>query len=282
MNNPIAACTWIFGNREMADIAARLAALGLEGAEVFVGLHSRSPKELRDVFDDHGLRVFSMTPENVDIAHADDAARQHALDYYFRLIDFAAELGALAITCHEFVGRTQPHDDAKQEWARLSYGCGQIASRATANHLDVFFEPLNHSLVSAVRTEVQAMNLVAAVGARNFGVVLDTYHMHLEERDPAAAIRHCGKALKAIQLADSGRGRIGSGAIDFSAQFNALAAIGFVGPLVLECSSLPGPSLANPTIPSTLVETDLQESLSRLRAFRTNPPECASPLLPTE
>ncbi len=267
MNNPIAACTWIFGNREMADIAARLAALGLDGAEVFVSLHSRAPKELRNVFDDHGLRVFSMTPENVDIAHVDDAVRQRALDYYFRLIDFAAELGALAITCHEFVGRGQPHDDAKQEWARLSDGCGRIASRAAANQLDVVFEPLKRSLVSAVRTAKRAMNLVAAVGEPNFGVVLDTFHMHHEETDAAAAIRHCGPALKAIQLADSGRGRIGSGEIDFGAQFGALAAIGYGGPLILECSSLPGPSLTNPVIPSELVETDLQESLSWLRAF---------------
>ncbi|HEX9003048.1 MAG TPA: sugar phosphate isomerase/epimerase family protein [Blastocatellia bacterium] len=273
MNNPIAACTWIFGQRDLADIAARLAAMGLDGAEIFINPRLCSPRELHRIFADQGLRVFSMTPENVDIAHASGNQRALALDDYFRLIDFAAELGARAITCHEFVGRTQPHDGAEQEWARLSNACERIAARAAANHLDVVFEPLNRSLVSAVRTAGQAMNLVAAVNAPRFGVVLDTYHMHREENDPAAAIRHCGAALKAIQLADSGRGRIGSGTIDFGAQLGALAAIGYGGPLILECSSLPGPSWTNREVAAESVETDLRESLSWLRTFRLRLPE---------
>src|SRR5262245_23611861 len=162
MHNPIAACTWIFGNRDPIDVASRLASLGLAGAEVFLDLRSYEPRELRRAFDRCGLRVFSMTPENVDIAHATPESREHAVTYYDRLSAFAAELGAPMITCHEHVGRTRPHDDAEREWSRLVESCRRIVGFAAARGLAVAFEPLNRTLVSAVRSAERANALIAA------------------------------------------------------------------------------------------------------------------------
>src|SRR5262245_61772261 len=150
MHNPIAACTWIFGNRDPIDVASRLASLGLAGAEVFVDLRSHEPRELRRAFDRCGLRVFSMTPENVDIAHASPERREDAVAYYDRLSAFAVDLGAQMITCHEYVGRTQPHDDIEREWNRLVDSCRRIVDGAVTRGLGVVFEPLNRSLVSVV------------------------------------------------------------------------------------------------------------------------------------
>lgn len=85
------------------------------------------------------------------------------------------------------------------------------------------------------------MTLADAVDSSAFKIVLDTYHMHQAETDPVAAIRQCSSRLVAMQVADSTRGAIGSGEIDFMAQVRELAAIGFTGPIILECTTLPGP-----------------------------------------
>ena len=91
MKNPVAACTWVFGHHDMVDIASRVASLGLAGAEVFLGARPCAPRELRRIFEDHGLQVFSMTPDNVDIAHVHGPTREQAIACYDRLIDFADE-----------------------------------------------------------------------------------------------------------------------------------------------------------------------------------------------
>ena len=268
MKNPVAACTWIFGHHDMVDIASRIASLGLAGVEVFVDAHPPAPGELRKIFKDHGLRVFSMTPDNVDIAHAHGPTREQAIACYDRLIDFAGYLGSDAITCHEFVGRRRPHDDPAREWDRLADACRRITAQAASQGINVVFEPLNRSLVSAVRDAERARALVALVDAPGFGVVLDTYHMHREETDPAEAIRSCGPCLRSFQVSDSGRGRIGSGEIDFEAQMLALLDVGYSGPLILECSPLPGPSRLKREVDLARLETDLRISREWLRGFR--------------
>jgi D-psicose/D-tagatose/L-ribulose 3-epimerase len=268
MKNPVAACTWVFGHHDMVDIVSRIASLDLAGAEVFVDTRPCAQGELRRIFEDHGLQVFSMTPDNVDIAHAHGPTREQAIACYDRLIDFAGDLGSDAITCHEFVGRRRPHDDPAREWDRLADACRRITARAASQGINVVFEPLNRSLVSAVWTAERARALVALVDAPGFGIVLDTYHMHREENDPAEAIRSCGQFLRSFQISDSGRGRIGSGEIDFEAQMLALLDVGYNGPLILECSSLPGPSRLKREVDLERLEADLRVSREWLREFR--------------
>jgi len=268
MKNPVAACTWVFGHHDMVDIVSRIASLDLAGAEVFVDTRPCAQGELRRIFEDHGLQVFSMTPDNVDIAHAHGPTREQAIACYDRLIDFAGDLGSDAITCHEFVGRRRPNDDPAREWDRLADACRRITARAASQGINVVFEPLNRSLVSAVWTAERARALVALVDAPGFGIVLDTYHMHREENDPAEAIRSCGQFLRSFQISDSGRGRIGSGEIDFEAQMLALLDVGYNGPLILECSSLPGPSRLKREVDLERLEADLRVSREWLREFR--------------
>ena len=268
MKNPVAACTWVFGHHDMVDIASRVASLGLAGAEVFVGARPCAPRELRRIFEDHGLQVFSMTPDNVDIAHVHGPTREQAIACYDRLIDFADDVGSRAITCHESVGRKRPHDDPAREWDRLADACRRITARAASHGINVVFEPLSRSLVSAVRNAERARALVALVDTPGFGVVLDTYHMHREETDPAEAIRSCGPYLRSFQISDSGRGGIGSGEIDFEAQMLALLDVGYSGPLILECSSLPGPSRSKRDVDLEKLEADLRVSREWLREFR--------------
>jgi D-psicose/D-tagatose/L-ribulose 3-epimerase len=81
---------------------------------------------------------------------------------------------------------------------------------------------------------------VAEVGSDHVGILLDAYHMNIEEADPAAALRLAGERLWLYHAADSNRQGIGRGHTDFGAQVAALVDIGYVGPIILECTA-PGP-----------------------------------------
>jgi sugar phosphate isomerase/epimerase len=67
-------------------------------------------------------------------------------------------------------------------------------------------------------------------------LVADTYHMNIEEDDPAASVRRYGDLIGHVQLGDSARWQPGTGHVDFAAFVAALHDVGFGGWLALECN----------------------------------------------
>ncbi|NET38336.1 MAG: sugar phosphate isomerase/epimerase [Cyanothece sp. SIO1E1] len=263
----VVACTWLFGDHDHQHIAERLARLGFDGVEVLADIMHCSPITLRHLYADAGLSVFSLTPENVDIAHVDDCQRDHAVNYYERLIEFAAELGCPRVTCHEAVGRTHPADTIDAEWSRLVSSCRYLAEVAADHDISLIFEPLHRGLVSQIHRADEVCHLLDAVGHPALSIVLDTYHLCLEESDPGAAIQRCGRHVTAVQLGDTDRRPLGTGTAPLDCCLIGLNDIGFNGPWILECTTqLSGPSLAPGTIDLEQVERELAASWQWLQA----------------
>ncbi len=261
-------CTWTFGHRALAEIADRVARLGFEGVELFGDL-GLDPQETRRLLADRGLMVLSLTPENVDLAHPDPDVRARALDYYLRLLDFAAALEAPLISCHGAVGRIRPLDSLEAEWHWFAEGVGRIAERAQELGLQVAVELLNRYESHLLNTAAEGLRLLEQVAAPNMGLLLDAYHMNIEEPDLPGAIRMAGERLFLFHVADSNRQGVGRGHTDFAALFRALREIDYRGDVVLECVA-PGPDpFTAEKGPETLqwLETYLAESLDMLRGL---------------
>ena len=109
--------------------------------------------------------------------------------------------------------------------------------RAQELGLRVVMEVLNRYEAHLLNTAAEAMESVTDVGAENVEILLDAYHMNIEEPDPAAALRLVGDRLGLYHAADSNRQAIGRGHTDFGAQMQALAEIGYDGPTILECTA---------------------------------------------
>jgi sugar phosphate isomerase/epimerase len=233
-------CTWLFGDLSLADIADRLRGLGFDGVELMGDLDAYQPQEAARILGDHGLVAFSMTPENVDLAHPDGAVRAAAVDYYLRLLDFAAALGDPIVSCHGYVGRVRAVSSFAEERALFVEAVRSLAGRAQALNLRLVMEVLNRYEAHLLNTATEALEFLADVGADNVGILLDAYHMNIEEADPAAALRQVGASLGLYHAADSNRQGIGRGHSDFDAQLAALDEIGYAGPIILECTA-PGP-----------------------------------------
>lgn len=236
----LGACTWPFGDLSLSEIAQRLKNLGFDGVELRGDLTLYQPGEAGQILRDHGLETFSLTPENVDLAHPEAAVRGEAVDYYLRLLDFAARLGQPIVSCHGYVGRIRAISTYAEEREVFVEAVRQVATRAQALGLQVVMEVLNRYEAHLLNTGAEALAFVEKVGMENVGVLLDAYHMNIEEADPAAALRKAGQRLGLYHAADSNRQGIGRGHTDFDAQISALADIGYDGPIVLECTA-PGP-----------------------------------------
>jgi sugar phosphate isomerase/epimerase len=100
-------------------------------------------------------------------------------------------------------------------------------------------EPINRYETTLINTVTQGLDLVDKVGAKNFGLLLDTFHMNIEEADLEASIQQCGKRIFHFHVADSNRWYPGAGHLDFKAILQALISTGYPGWISGEYMPLP-------------------------------------------
>jgi D-psicose/D-tagatose/L-ribulose 3-epimerase len=230
-------CNWIFGDEDLGTTAAFLAEAGFDGVELKGDLELYRPAEVKAVLSDRGLAVLSLTPEDVDLAHPDDRVRAEALDYYLRLLDFAAAVGAPLVSCHGAVGRVRALADYGKEYAHFVTGVQRIVGRAAELNLRLAMEVLNRYESHLLNTAAQAVEFMANVGLPNVGILLDAYHMNIEEADPSAAILDAGERLFLFHVADSNRQAVGRGHTDFVSLMRALQRVGYLGDVIVECTA---------------------------------------------
>jgi D-psicose/D-tagatose/L-ribulose 3-epimerase len=177
------------------------------------------------------------------IASADPAARQGGLDYLKRCIEVADALGAKIIGGPlygeplVFAGRPpQPHtkEEIAKRAERTVEGLASLAPMARSAGKVLALEPLNRFETDIVCTTRQAIEVIDRVGDAGLGILLDTFHMNMEDRSIPDAIRAAGSRLVHFQANENHRGFPGTGNMNWPAIMRALAEIGYEGPVSLE------------------------------------------------
>jgi D-psicose/D-tagatose/L-ribulose 3-epimerase len=77
----------------------------------------------------------------------------------------------------------------------------------------------------------QGLNLVGRVGASNVGLLVDTFHINIEEKDIPAAIRKAGSKVFHFHSCENDRGTPGTGHVEWKEVASALREINYPGPL---------------------------------------------------
>lgn len=230
-------CTWIFGDQPLPEVAARLASLGYDGVELMGDLARVDAREVKGVLSGHGLRVLSLTPQNVDLAHPDSRMRQEALDYYYHLLDLASALDNPIVCCHGAVGRVRAVTSYQEEWSLFVEAVRHIAQRAEQQGLSLAMEVLNRYEAHLLNTAREALRFIQEVSMENVGILLDAYHMNIDEADLRSAILAVREHLFLFHAADSNRQAVGRGHTDFIGVMRALHEVGYDGSVIIECTA---------------------------------------------
>src|SRR5262245_64707378 len=98
----------------------------------------------------------------------------------------------------------------------------------------IAIEPLNRFETNFINTCDQSIRMVRDVGSPALGIHLDTFHMNIEEKDPAAAIRRAGRSLHHFHACGSDRGTPGNDHIDWKSIATALHKVGYDRDVVIE------------------------------------------------
>jgi D-psicose/D-tagatose/L-ribulose 3-epimerase len=242
---PIGVNTWVWTSpltdRSLADLAPRVADWGFDVLELPVErLDDWDPHRAARVLADNGLAasVSLVMGEGRELVATDAGTVRATQDYLRSVVDVAHTVGAPVIggPAYASVGRTwrtteRERADLGQE---LAEHLAPVVEHAIAAGVVVGLEPLNRYETSLINTVDQALAVVGQLPAEGIGLMLDVYHMNIEERDLPAAVERAGARIAAVQVCGNDRGAPGGDGIDWPALLAALEQAGYAGPLVIE------------------------------------------------
>jgi D-psicose/D-tagatose/L-ribulose 3-epimerase len=164
--------------------------------------------------------------------------QQASLDYMMKVLDqtVALECPSMIGPVYSSVGRADavPPDEYQEQWRTVVKHLKKLCDYAEKRGRKICLEPLNRFETDFINTCDQALKMVRDVGSPALTVHLDTFHMNIEEKDPAAAIRKAGKRLGHFHACGSDRGTPGNDHIDWPPIARALRQIGYRGDVVIE------------------------------------------------
>jgi D-psicose/D-tagatose/L-ribulose 3-epimerase len=121
-----------------------------------------------------------------------------------------------------------------QQWRRAVASVSEAADSASKRGVKLAVEPLNRFETDLVNTVDQGLQLIADVGAPNVGLLLDTFHMNIEEKDIPAAIRRASGHIVEFHACANDRGAPGDDHLPWPQIAGALKEARYDGPIVIE------------------------------------------------
>jgi D-psicose/D-tagatose/L-ribulose 3-epimerase len=215
--------------------------LGFDGIEIV----DVNPDSFNVGAAEAALKRTGLTPiisgdqsETSDLVLSDPEAHRKGQALLRFWVDTAVRIGAEVIgggICNA-PGRLWLADAAQKqrEFDRAVQNLRPAAAYAAEHGVRLAFEIINRYESSFLNTVEEGVRLVEAVDSPAFGLLLDTFHMHIEEKAIGAAIRRAGKHLFHFHAIENDRGTPGSGSIDWSGVVDALHEIDYQDWIVIE------------------------------------------------
>jgi sugar phosphate isomerase/epimerase len=181
--------------------------------------------------------------ERLSFTDPDPGVRKRAVDRIASHVPLAKAAGAVIII-GLVRGVIQDGVSEKQarEWMFSGFKtCVEIAGKQGVR---IAFEPLNRYETPLFNTAREGLELVERVGADNLGLLLDTFHMNIEEPSIEESIKACGDRIFHFHVADSNRWYPGAGHLDFRRILETLLSTGYEGFVSGEFMAVPDADVA--------------------------------------
>ena len=268
---------WIYGSEAIEKTVERLAKFGYDGIEIKGEPSEYDVGALTELFSSYNLEVGSvcgMWPwepaehmNSRDLANPNEKVRVKAIEYAKTALEFGNKLGAKAFIC--VVGgcgkTTQLHE---KEWQFGVDSVKKLGKTAIDTGVTIAIEPINRYELFLINNVYDGLKFVKDVNSEGIKLMLDTFHMNIEEADPPASIRIAGKQLIHLHVGDSNRQSVGRGHTDFKGIIHSLKEIGFKGYMAME--PLP-PTSANvydlSQLDTAVLDLYAEECITQLKYF---------------
>jgi D-psicose/D-tagatose/L-ribulose 3-epimerase len=237
--------TWVWTSplttEELKTLAPKIKKMGFDWTELpLEGLDDFDHKMAAQVVKENGFGVsacVAMGPDR-DLIHENKSVRDNGMAYIRAAVDAAHIIGAknLVGPIYSAVGRVwqQTPGERAKDVDVLVKQLTQLSKYAADKGVVLCVEPLNRFETSFINLASQATEVVDRVNSPSCQIMLDTFHMNIEEKSLGDAIRATGKRLAHFHACENDRGAPGSGNVTWSEVAKALKDINYDGPVVIE------------------------------------------------
>lgn len=261
-------------NDELLPVCEKLKSMGFDGVEIPMFNLDLDYAGLGKSLDDLGLQRTAVTvrTEEDNPISPDAAIRQKGIDATCRTLDCCAAAGVeiLVGPYHSAIGHFSGVGPTDDEWNWGVQSMRQVAEHAEKVGVRLGIEALNRFECYFLNDHAKSTEFVRQVDHPMCGIMYDTFHANIEEKDMTAAVNAGGDKLFHIHISENDRSTPGKGAIRWEEHFDAIAASGYDGWLVIEAFGQALPELAAATkIWRKMFDTELQlaeEGLSFMKS----------------
>lgn len=244
LNVSLGVSTWLWTSpfsTETTALFPKIKKMGYDAVEIPVedpGLIDA--KKVREALAENGLEpiVCGAFGTSRDLTHDDPAFHQNSFDYIKACFEITAELGAkfLAGPMYSAVGKARlvSPEQKKIEWERAVSNLHKVCKMAEAQGLEIALEPLNRFETDLINTAEDLMRLIQDINHPAAKVLLDAFHMNIEEPDIEKAILSVGEKLIHVQVSENYRGTPGTGQTRWDAYKRGLEKVAYSGAVSIE------------------------------------------------
>ncbi len=223
------------------ELFAKVAGMGFDVVEIAVDDPALIDVQVvKEALQKYGLKasVCGAFGPSRDLTNASADVQQDALHYIEACLDICTALGAkfLGGPMYAAVGKARmlPASERKKEWELAVKNLQKVCDMAAARNLQIALEPLNRFESDLVNTTEDVIRLINDINHPAAKIMLDSFHMNIEEKSIEQAILRAGDQLIHLQVADNYRGAPGSGQTDWKAYRKALEKIKYQGIVTIE------------------------------------------------
>jgi len=228
----------------------KVKSLGFDQLEINGGalVHLSTPQrqKLKEVAEDENILLsygIGLTADH-DVSSLDEGIRREGVGFMKKMIGAVGSMGGGMIggTVHSYWPAVPPQDldEKKRVFEASLKSMKEMVPMAEDLNVILNVEVINRFEQFLLNTCREAVDYVERVNSPHCQILLDTFHMNIEEDSFAEAIRLAGPHLKALHLGETNRKPPGLGRIPWTEIKGALDEIGFDGPLVMEPFLRPG------------------------------------------
>lgn len=177
--------------------------------------------------------------DSLCLSDTNPVVRKQLFERFFGFIQLAAHFKA-SLIIGGVRGKLSGNDHQQSEQYNTAVDTlRQCAVIAGNQGVYLLIEPINRYETNFINSALDAIVLIDAIGHPSVKLLLDTFHMNIEEVDPCVTIRNTSKHLGYVHFADNNRQAPGRGHINFPAILEALAGIGYQGFITAEILPIP-------------------------------------------
>lgn len=246
--------TWLWQSPFTTDSIAllpKIKELGFDVVEIPVEDPSLiDVKTVKNALHENGLQptICIVFGDDKDLTSGDETRYKNCFDHAEKCFGLAAELGVdfVAGPLYAAVGKARlaPVEEKKKEWGRAVTNLRRLSDIGKSHGLDIALEPLNRFESDLINTAEDVVRLLDDINEPNMKIILDSFHMTIEEQDIHKAIQTAGNRLIHIQVSENHRGIPGTGLTPWNEFALGLKDINYSGAVVIESFTPEIPELA--------------------------------------